>query len=652
MKNITVTFSETEITPYLENSISVTGLKHIDKDEYYDVITTPNTCIKFFDKVVETLKVLSTGKNFFNYYQIITESGLFIDHIDIVRIPETKPLFLTFEKLGIPVSKLSIEISGDGNNIYIPNIILKNIERLNNTQRIQIVMYLLSLTKLFKAIVTSCVTVKYSKLSNTLNISPEDLDRVINNFLYSFKGFDTKTITLSQIVTEDYKSYGTLSNPYKVRMPIINKEATESFNVKYKAIKFNADDKIKYALILNYGIDVFFIQREDYCLKIYHTNSSCYLSFDGDILHNIFIQSSDDNVHFIKRPKILDTYTNFEYIELEDSPFEKYVENLLQFFKNINEGICPDTETRLGITIKKSSSVTCNLKDEYKDDPYAQELYKQVLPYYETFDLKDLEPCLKGFANPNGIYAMLFVGDTGTGKSTAAKVIPIRCGMPFVSVNFSTNLEESDIIGTMIPNPTKSSADDPEFIWQDGILTKAVRNGYVFNAEEINFARPGVLSKLNSLLDEYRQIDLPTGEIVKAHKNFRLIATCNISYEGTNRFNKALINRFEIIHIFKELEKEEMFKVIEERTGYNDKTKMNNIYTVYEAIKKYSKEQNLDVKISLRQMLNLFTKGKFYKNAEQAIKDLLINGAFIEDEEYKDYFENTILKAFDLSFKI
>lgn len=291
------------------------------------------------------------------------------------------------------------------------------------------------------------------------------------------------------------------------------------------------------------------------------------------------------------------------------------------------------------------------VKESYKNDEYAQELYKQVKPYYDTFDLGSVAANVKGFSS-GAIYSMVFIGESGTGKSTAARVLPSRCGLPYVSINFSVNIEEADLFGAMIPNPHKQSAEDPEFIWQDGIVTKAVRNGYCMVLEEINFARPGVLGKLNSLLDENRQIDLSNGEIVRAHENFRIIATCNIAYEGTNRFNKALINRFDDVTVFRDPAREDALKIVKERTGYSNTSKMSKVYDVYEALKKFSKEQGIHAVVSMRQLLNIFTKGKYYKDARDAVTRIMLNGAFIEDNEYQQVFEDTVLPAFDLKFKI
>jgi hypothetical protein len=317
------------------------------------------------------------------------------------------------------------------------------------------------------------------------------------------------------------------------------------------------------------------------------------------------------------------------------------------------EGLSKEDATNLGISIKGSSIVldADSMKAQYAEDEYAQQLYKQALPYYDDFDLGNLINLTPGFSKGD-VYALWFTGDAGTGKSTSARVIPYKCGIPYVSVNFSVNVEESDLFGSMIPNPTKKEASDPEFIWQDGIITKAVRNGYCVILEEINFARPGVLGKFNSLLDENRQIDLVTGEIIKAHENFRIIATSNIAYEGTNRMNKAFINRFEQIINFQTPDMAALTEIIKSRTGYKNDSNIAGVLDAYYAIKKYSDEQNLDVIISIRQLLTIFKQGKYYKTAFEAVENIMVNGAFIDVPEQAEVFKKSILPALNLKFKI
>lgn len=330
------------------------------------------------------------------------------------------------------------------------------------------------------------------------------------------------------------------------------------------------------------------------------------------------------------------------------SKFENFLEKYPQITENTNKDVYKGYFK--GSTLKFDGGIS-TLEDMYAHDKYAQELYKQVQPYYKDFDLKDLTGIVKGVSKGE-IYSMLFEGESGTGKSTAARVIASRCGIPFVAINCSTNIEESDIFGTMIPNPEKSSTEDAEFIWKDGPLTKAVRYGYVGIIEELGFARPGILGKLNSLLDESRQIDLPNGEVLKAHPNFRIIGTTNIGYEGTNRLNKAFINRFEVCKKFTDLSDKELKSIIISRTNYDNQEKINKILDIYRAIKKYSDEQNLGLVISIRQLLTIFKQGKYYKSAKDAVGNLLLNQAFLEEPEHLKHFTDTVLSAFDTSFKL
>jgi hypothetical protein len=75
-------------------------------------------------------------------------------------------------------------------------------------------------------------------------------------------------------------------------------------------------------------------------------------------------------------------------------------------------------------------------------------------------------------------------------------------------------------------------------------------------------------------------------------------------------------------------------------------------YNVYEALKKYSKEQNLNLVISMRQLLTIFSNGKYYNDARDAVERIMVNGAFIEEPEYREEFKNRVLSAFKLNFKL
>ena len=87
------------------------------------------------------------------------------------------------------------------------------------------------------------------------------------------------------------------------------------------------------------------------------------------------------------------------------------------------------------------------------------------------------------------------------------------------------------------------------FVWEDGPLLTAMRNGDLLLVDEISLAEDAVLERLNSVLDPARMIVLPEKgrelEEVVAAPGFRLLATMNPGGDfGKKELSPALRNRF------------------------------------------------------------------------------------------------------------
>lgn len=650
--NITLDTSEGTVKDNIETNTMIEGLKTTSNT--FTNLDLPNICTNFMPKVISILKVLGCYKNIYWLQQVkYKDSTEKVYVLNVINNVQTAAIFDVFKKLGINLASLRIGYSENLNKIYLTNKLLKDLNKFGGMALTQVCMFLISVVKLFDGLTTHPLNISYEPGIDTAIVNDEFLG-TMEYYLYNFN--QPNNVTFTEILLEDIERIYFYKTAY-TSIPNNCELQIGTFTL-IKAIKNTGEENIN--ILYNYGAKAMnpnFIRIAD--KTMYRTVLvNEYLNgmdLDTDTVFSLIASTSSTGTIVIYTKDIMPNtskYTALGYDEdILSDPLKKLTSKFLEIGITDSFNII-EASKLLGITFKTEGIVDAStLKAEYETDAYAQELYKQYQDYYDSFDLKDLASIVKSFAIGT-TYSMLLYGPSGCGKSTAARVVPYKCGLPYISVNFSTNIEESDLIGTMIPNEKKKTADDPEFVWQDGILTNAIRKGYTFVAEEINFARPGILSKLNSLLDEFRQIDLPTGEIVKAHKNFRIIATCNIAYEGTNRFNKALINRFELIYEFKELPREELINIIISRTGYPDRGKIEKILNVYDAIKKYSKEQNLDLVISLRQLLNLFKQGKYFKNAQLAVEVMLINSAFVEDSDYKENFTDTVLRAFDLKFKI
>lgn len=572
----------------------------------------------------------------------------------LARTPKTEPVFEPFKKRGLYFSNFRFGFNFNTGTLYVSPKMCKDLGRMSEDTRAELYLYLYSLLKFMLYIQKNFKNLEVNLVSaNTLdtNVGKDEFLNALPEL--SYKGTDLVAY-IKEYSSEDLKSivYSNIglsrvicsySPSTTVQVGIVEVEGAG-----YRGVCVTGIPGRYYTFVIN-NFSIF----TDFDLNV--------LEMSPDSVCSSIARYIEANTAMMKVPS--DKLVNGKYTVLSPEDVADVLEQIPVELKTWYASMLSDATNledeglkhlkNIGFILGKGvQPIDCTaIKAMYDNDAYAQNLYSQIKPYYDKFDLKSLENNVIGFAN-GALYSMMFIGESGTGKSTAARVLPSRCGIPYVSVNFSVNIEEADLFGSLMPNSKRQSVEEPEFVWQDGIITKAVRNGYCVVLEEINFARPGVLGKLNSLLDENRQLDLLTGEIVKAHPNFRIIATCNIAYEGTNRFNKAFINRFDDVTMFLDLPRDEAIKVIQERTGYTQVDKIAQIYDVYEAVKKFTSEQRIHVVASMRQLLNLFAKGRYYKNAADAVKRILLNGAFIEEPEYLQTFEETVLPAFNLKFKL
>lgn len=142
-------------------------------------------------------------------------------------------------------------------------------------------------------------------------------------------------------------------------------------------------------------------------------------------------------------------------------------------------------------------------------------------------------------------------GHMGTGKSTIWEQIASVTKRPAMRIQHTINTEEAHVVGQWVLEGGSTK-------WRPGLLPMAMRYGWLYIADEYDFAVPQVLALYQPVLegkaliikdadDEWRH--------VKPHPNFRFAATGNTNgvgdetglYQGTQIQNAANYERFGVV---------------------------------------------------------------------------------------------------------
>ncbi|MBF0492467.1 MAG: CbbQ/NirQ/NorQ/GpvN family protein [Deltaproteobacteria bacterium] len=161
------------------------------------------------------------------------------------------------------------------------------------------------------------------------------------------------------------------------------------------------------------------------------------------------------------------------------------------------------------------------------------------LPYYRAIK-KECEVFEHAFRHK---LPLLLKGPTGTGKSRFVEHMAAKLGVGLITVSCHDETSAVDLLGRYL-------LKDQETLWQDGPLTRAVREGKMIYLDEIAEARPDTLVVLHSLTDYRRELYLERhNETLKASDSFMLIASFNPGYQrGFKELKPSTRQRFVSLH--------------------------------------------------------------------------------------------------------
>jgi len=290
----------------------------------------------------------------------------------------------------------------------------------------------------------------------------------------------------------------------------------------------------------------------------------------------------------------------------------------------------------------------------------------------EINGMSDLEVLSFAINDPD-FFAMI-EGEAATGKNFAVDTLCAAANWPRVRVNFSISSSYESLVGRFAPVDSEDSIEDetysraeainrtehrlvnegvsdaaekaeqaiPEaatFQWVDGLLTRAVKLGWVFVADEINAAEPEALMPFNGLTEDRNSRYLTIEElstVIEPHDRFRLVATRNpVTYSGTVDMNSALESRAYIIP-FDYHEDDALIEILKNRTNIveNESEKALEQLVDLTTDIRDSEQNNTEIvtKISTRELIKI---GKMTEitNIRNATKTIFSGVADPTDEE-------------------
>ena len=121
---------------------------------------------------------------------------------------------------------------------------------------------------------------------------------------------------------------------------------------------------------------------------------------------------------------------------------------------------------------------------------------------------------------------VLIKGPTGCGKTRFVRYMAKKLNRPLFTVACHDDLTAADLVGRQLIGESST-------YWQDGPLTRAVREGGICYLDEVVEARKDTTVVLHPLSDDRRILPIErTGETLEASPEFMLVVSYNPGYQN------------------------------------------------------------------------------------------------------------------------
>lgn len=374
----------------------------------------------------------------------------------------------------------------------------------------------------------------------------------------------------------------------------------------------------------------------------------------------------------------------------------------------LESGYYAPTETSFGIfqllksSFRRTGRTIADLKDRYRRNFPLTEEEKNLIPRLpENFDVpEEVSDILEAVLN-TPMRVFMSAGESGTGKTTNARMVAQLLGLPYYSFTCGEGTDEVDLVSSMIPNIGGKSAKEtvpfPTYrdmlmdpasalervtgtygeeidqetafreilncIYQKGyqggqsekdyvmvessIVTGCRRPSIIELQEPSVITKPGTLVRLNGLLDDGASITLTSGEIVRRNPETVILLTTNMGYRGCKGFNESVLSRMRMILYSEPLTSEEMVYRIQKKVTVLEPGILKKMADVVCAIKKHCRTEMITGGVcGYREYEDWVWAYLVQKDVRKAALRTIVAKAAPEEEEREEIYKTQILTRF------
>jgi len=322
---------------------------------------------------------------------------------------------------------------------------------------------------------------------------------------------------------------------------------------------------------------------------------------------------------------------------------ESTIEDLTE--KGISSEIIPDIVDKVeikGVTLKWTTEEAKTLAISVDKDKYEGGEKLKVGKEFDHvegdyFILPTQAPIIEHLIREG--HNILLIGPAGCGKTQMLEIIAKdKLGRKVLPFNMTEETTTDDLVGQISLKESKNGG--VETVFNDGPLTLAMRNGWIFQIDELDVAEQGVLFQLQRVL-EGKDLILSKngGEKVEPHEDFALVATSNTAgrgdqadiYKARQILDEAFLDRWGAVFRINYISEVDEIKVLRRRTGLGQREAKLITKIAKNARTSFGRE--VLTTFSLRKSIQFAQIMSYGYSMVEAFKVAVLNKATDEDAE-------------------